>query len=412
MTTRDNEPQGNNSEPSFDELLGLSSKPSEPSTEPITAAKDDEPEQVTTSQDHNLEASATHSDDDNESDPFDELFGDALTPDVNTNENAPAQGFDFWSRPTAAEDEDLEPLILPGFSDEPIRSEPKPPVFQASPPAKPQVSEPFEEPAPTEQLTAVNSKSKSEPVESKSEPVESKSEPAVSQVTTPEPTRRPESPVAEDAFAAALLASGATQTTDQEPYEKISVTGGEKRSRRFVPWAVVGATATVAIVAAVFAVNVFVGGGSETQPAPAPTPTPTPTPAPKPTPDTSEEKEQEAEAEANNSANKPPTVDVGEVWKVDITQWNISVDVSQRLGGMNYVLETNSKAMLSLPLAEGLPESCASARTGWGLQRQGETNKFTAIRPEPRCTNPADAAVYDTIWGLVDAMAKSARPMG
>lgn len=442
MSTRDNEPQDNTSEPSFDELLGFAPTPSVPPStpaaapdQPVVAGAPAQPVHDAAPQEQIAEFSATPSTAANEPDPFAELFGDALEPSTHDSGTAPAQGLDFWSRPTAAEDEHLEPLILPGFSSEPIVSEPKPPVFQTTPPPAGPETQSFIEPAPTEKLTPVTlaaSAAASEPAAPEPAPAAPAvpavpaapevpeqiapqpvvSEPAASPAVAPESSLRPNPSATEDAFAAAMVATGGSGISGQEPYEKISVTGGEKRGRKVMPWVVVASTVTVAIVAALFAVNVLAGGGSETPPAPTPSPTPTPTPAPKPTPDTSEEKAQEAEAEAESTGNTPPKVDVGEVWKVDITQWNISVDVSQRLGGMNYALESNSKAMLTLPLAESLPESCAAARTGWGLQRQGESNKFTAIRPEPRCTNPADAAVYDTIWGLVDAMAKSARPMG
>lgn len=399
-----------------------------------------------------------------EPDPFEVLFGDALSDQgaQPTEQVASSQSLGNWSQTYATgENEELVPLILPGFAPEPQAKAPLPPVFQADSEQKPSVTVPAVEPEPlTESQPASPAGTFTEPEPTAPHPVvpdviedtepiavthpapassvDQTDEPELSgmnplaalgfgagavaaatanptpaaSATPPRPAAQATSPlstVEPDPFSQ-LLAADSGESTD---YEKIAVTGAERPKRKALPWLIVGAGVAVALVGSLLVVNSLSGGDADPQPTPTPTPAPMPEPKPEPDADADADAETDPDADQPATSDKPPAVEVGEVWKVDITQWNLSVDVSQRLGGMSYVLEDgNTKAMLSLPLAENLPQSCAGARTGWGLLRDPQTNKLQAIRPEPRCTVPADAAVYDTIWGLVAEMAKSAKPIG
>lgn len=320
-----------------------------------------------------------------------------------------------WTQAYAKDDEQLVPLILPGFSPEPKQKPPLPPVFRpeptpaaSTPPVEPAL--PVEESAPTQPfdvIPAVPPVAAAQPVPAfPAAPVPDIAPPVpaaapvrstVSPMTAPLPER-------EDPFAilAPELLSGATEADD---YEKISVVGSEPRGKKALPWVLVGAGAIIAIVASIVVINGV--RGSDT-PAPAettapatsaPTTTsPSPTTAPTTEPTTSPE------------PDAAPTVDPGDTYPLAITQWGLTVDRSNSFGGSTpYELqEGNTRAMFELPLAQSLPESCAAARTGWGLLKKDDAT-LEVIRPMPRCTDAAAAAVYDKIWGLMDYMAKSAR---
>ena len=164
----------------------------------------------------------------------------------------------------------------------------------------------------------------------------------------------------------------------------------------------------VAIIASIFVVNGVRGNEAPatTENPPATSQPTTEAPAETETPEPSEEPAPEPDA--------APVVDPGSTWPLPIEQWGLTVQVSEKLGGSTpYTLfDGNTRATFdSIPVAAGFSDACAAAREPnvWGLLKTDD-GKLEVVRPEPRCTSQADAALYDTIWGTLDYMAKSAKP--
>lgn len=175
-----------------------------------------------------------------------------------------------------------------------------------------------------------------------------------------------------------------------EPYEP------RKRPPYLIPWLIVAAVAVAAIVVAIVVVN-SVSEDDEAQPAPTPTtepvePTPV-DPAPQPTAESTPTPEPE---------DGVPDVDVGETFTMPIEAWGTQAEVSYKFGTVNYTIPADS-LILSSPLINSLPDSCANMRNQWGVTRTGDG--FEVLKPAERC----DAApeVYDELWGLTAAMVDS-----
>lgn len=339
-----------------------------------------------------------------------------------------------WSQAYAQDNEQLVPLILPGFSSTPRPARELPPVFRADP-AAPKIPETQHvDPAPTQPFDLLSESQRADAKGSFASPVASDAELATSSAsgTGPHSAHATSStasarsvPLSSGVTGSATAESGvdadqphenpfallAPELLDsesaEEEYEKISVTGGPPRDRKALPWLIVGGGAVIAIIASILVINGVRGNDVPAppeqpavtgEPAPSETKPPKPKPSEKPAPE----------------PTTPPAVDPGSSWSLRINQWETAVEVSDKLGGSTpYTLfDGNSRAMFdSIPVAAGFSDGCAAARAEhvWGLL-QKEDGTLEAIRPEPRCTDPSDAAVYDTIWGLLDHMAKSAKP--
>lgn len=108
----------------------------------------------------------------------------------------------------------------------------------------------------------------------------------------------------------------------------------------------------------------------------------------------------------SSSAQRAPEVTVGSTYQLEIAQWDKKLEVSSKLNGLRYELvDNNTRANLSLDLAQSLPESCAALRSQFGFKLEG--NKVKAIKPQATC--PAAPEVYNEIWGLLEAAAKTAQ---
>lgn len=336
-----------------------------------------------------------------------------------------------WSQAFATDNEQLVPLILPGFSPEPRERRDLPPVFQAEP-AQPvsqpeQTSSQYDEPAPTQPFDVLSSAETGQvkaPVASAAaasavaaaaatagttSPATAATTPVAAAFPPAAATRPSQSDADTDPFA--LLAPELASDAEVEPesdYERISVTGSENRGRKALPWLIVGGGVVVAIIASIFVVNGVRGSDTPatTENPPATSQPTTEAPAETETPAPSEEPAPEPDA--------VPVVDPGSTWPLPIEQWGLTVQVSEKLGGSTpYTLfDGNTRATFdSIPVAAGFSDACAAAREPnvWGLLKTDD-GKLEVVRPEPRCTSQADAALYDTIWGTLDYMAKSAKP--
>lgn len=342
-----------------------------------------------------------------------------------------------WSQTYAKDDEQLVPLILPGFSPEPRERRELPPVFQTEPaaqqPAAPRTVEAqpaasaqpsHDDPAPTQPFDVLSSEA-ARPKPEQPNTEQPKSEPTVAAA----PAAAVAATAAAVTAATAQVAQPREQTPETDPfaalvpellddepdvasadsgYERISVTGGSGGgARKALPWLIVGGGVVVAILASIFVINGVRGNDT-----PASTESPATT-APATTEAPAETTEPEPSEEPAPEPETAPVVDPGSVYDLPITQWGVTVPRSEAFGGGTpYTLfDGDSRAMFTLPLAESLAASCPDAAVAevWGL-RKLDGGKFEVIRPA-RCTNPEAAAVYDKIWGLMDYMAKNPRPI-
>lgn len=187
--------------------------------------------------------------------------------------------------------------------------------------------------------------------------------------------------------------ASASGSSGGDDYEKISVTGGEKK--RFIPWIVVGAGAVVALIAAVLIVFAVRGGGE-----PAPTAAPTTSESPEPDPSESTAPEPSDEPDETPAPDEAPTVEVGQTGDFPIPDWGLSGQISGQLGWPQYRFEGENLILFGGSLLPQFPDSCAAMREGFGLTRQAD-GSLEVLRPAERCA--AAPELYDQVWGLVAA---------
>lgn len=440
--------------PSFDELMGFGAPQSgsDDTSDSVTAAEpaDGQVENVETgSEDYRSIFSAP----DQQTSSGQQADSRASEQQVSSASNWMDQGWANGSANSAAgaaDDDQLTPLILPGFSPEPQHKDPLPPLFQADasadgasdydnlPPTQPvptidstPTAEPDTDTDPfaslgldvsdseeVEQFDEVRSETAQKPEQERPAPVPAvpiipaappvQAAPPVSAASVRPPAQKPAQtaplPAAAAASAARSQSSGPQSARRNDAYEKISVTGGDGPRRRVLPWVIVIAGVLVALIASILVINSL---SNQADPDPTPEPVPTTSePAPQPEPSPTEEP---TPTPTTPASDEVPEVEVGPTFAIPITQWGIDVEKPQRLGSLSYSGLTDEGLTLEIELAQSLPESCAAARNGWGLSKQAD-GTLEVVRPMPRCTEPDAAAVYDTIWGLVDHMAKSAKP--
>ncbi|MGO3148030.1 MAG: hypothetical protein ACTIJ6_10170 [Leucobacter sp.] len=185
-----------------------------------------------------------------------------------------------------------------------------------------------------------------------------------------------------------------------------------KRSAKALPWIIVGVVALLLLVGALIFVNSIQApeaAPEQTTEAPVTEDTPTedteetPTEAPEETPT-----EEPAEDQA-------PVVDPGATFPMEIAPLGISVDVSQQLTNVEWFSQVGppERVLIQSGLMNSFPDSCAAMRSPegmspWGLVR-GEGDTWTVVRPPGTCE--AAPELYDQVWGLMQAMADSARPL-
>lgn len=195
--------------------------------------------------------------------------------------------------------------------------------------------------------------------------------------------------------------------TVDDDYERISVTGGEGGHRRVLPWIVVAAVAAVALIASVFIVLAVRGNGDAAPPAAEPGTQTEQTPETPAEPTPGEEPSTEPTTPEPEPSDQAPSVQVGRTYNMDITQWNTSVEVSNRLGGgLHYVLDGDDLVLKGGDLLPKFPDSCAEMRSGFGMSRAAD-GSFEVRRPAQSCA--AAPELYDEVWGLVAAMTESAK---
>lgn len=178
-----------------------------------------------------------------------------------------------------------------------------------------------------------------------------------------------------------------------------------QRSPHLVPWIVVGVVVIVALVASTLLVRYLRPAASEPQTPPAATKPSTPAPAP----DADDDADDPEKEPAKPAKPKVPEVEVGNTFPLRITQWEKQVQISQKFGGVWYELRGDPVvAHLSAPLIDQLPEACADMRDEFGFT-QNDDGSLGVLKPEATCD--ADPELYNEIWGLLDAAARTSEPL-
>ncbi|KAM9861554.1 hypothetical protein ACI1US_02557 [Leucobacter sp. BZR 635] len=168
------------------------------------------------------------------------------------------------------------------------------------------------------------------------------------------------------------------------------------------------AVAVLALVGSLIAVNALRSDEPKPAPtseAPAPTPTETDTETeePEPTP------EEPAEPEV-------PKVDVGaDPISMPVSFAGISIETSQKLTSpqWQYIAGPPERVMIESGLMNTFPEACSAMRSPslqspWGIEK-AEDGTWTVVRPEGTCA--ANPDLYNEVWGLMQAVADSAKPL-
>ncbi len=201
--------------------------------------------------------------------------------------------------------------------------------------------------------------------------------------------------------------------------------------QRMLPWIVVAAAAVVVLIVSSFIINMsrsvtndaVVPNDATSQSAPSATSSPKPNSAkPQATPERSQSGAlASAQPSASPSASASavaPTVDPGPTNPLGFDGWNVTGDLSAKLGQTSFTVNGESM-LLDSALPKTLPASCAAAQQGWGISRSQTADAahpktvgadhYGLIRPAESCA--ADPGLYNTVWGLYEAYLKSLKSM-
>lgn len=320
---------------------------------------------------------------------FDELMGIEREPEPPAEGLRRGQNAAPAAPQPADADVELTPLVLPGPGTRPAPAEPvrppQPAVAPAPQPARRSTAAPDEPAIPADPTQPAPA-----------QPVAAR---AAAPATQPTPATAP-LPTGVDALLGSAGGSG-----DDDGYEPIAVTGGERGRARFIPWIVVGAGAVVALIAAVLIVFAVRGDGGEPSPTAAPTTTEEPS---TPAPTEEEPKPSPTETDAPDS-DQPPTVDVGRTGTMDIPAWGVTSQISAKFGWPSYTIDAGGNLVLDGgTLLPEFPESCAAMRTGFGITKKAD-GSYVVLRPAERCADAPE--LFDEVWGLTAAIIPTIKPL-
>lgn len=198
-------------------------------------------------------------------------------------------------------------------------------------------------------------------------------------------------------------------TSRERDYEPIEVTGGAAMPKRWLPWAIVGGGAAIALIASFVVVGAVTGGSNEEQVANLPATTEAPvveTPR-EPVEDTTASEPEPVVAEEEEDDSKPPVVEVGPTMTLPVSQWAVTAELSSRFGQTFYSINTPDQLVLNSALIDSLPASCEAMRQQWGILRV-DGNKYEVLKPADKCA--AAPELYDELWGLTAAMVATVTP--
>lgn len=191
------------------------------------------------------------------------------------------------------------------------------------------------------------------------------------------------------------------------------VPAGGKRPNAALPWIIVGIVTVLALIGSLIFIST-VNGSGETKPETTTEPPATSPGTEQPSTDPTEETPSETPKPAPEPT-KPPKADVGSTIPMDIGPAGISVDASNKLepNGWFVIGGDTNRVTWESNLMNSFPDSCAAMRSPslqspWGIE-QDATGKWIVVRPSGICE--ADPELYNEVWGLMQALADSAKPL-
>lgn len=183
----------------------------------------------------------------------------------------------------------------------------------------------------------------------------------------------------------------------------------QKRGGAFLPWIIVSVVAVAALVGALVFVNLNANGGGDGEPAG------TTTEQPSDTPTTDEPSETPSEEPEAPEATEAPTVAIGDTYSMDISYAGISIQGPAKLNPNAWYVPTaeNDEVMFHAALMGTFPDSCAEMRSvegksPWGIRKEAD-GSWSVIRPGTGCA--AAPELYGEVWGLMQSIADSAKPL-
>lgn len=174
----------------------------------------------------------------------------------------------------------------------------------------------------------------------------------------------------------------------------------QQRHQGSLPWVIVGVIVVLALVASALVIH-FVRNQQQSDSARSSQTAPAETEG-----EGSASSNQNDEEESSSQSDDVPMAEVGGTFQLRITQWDQQVALSHKLGGVRYELKSGpDRVVLSADLINQLPASCAQMREEFGFLKTA-SGKFEVLKPQQVCK--ADRELYNEIWGLLDAAAKTA----
>lgn len=175
-----------------------------------------------------------------------------------------------------------------------------------------------------------------------------------------------------------------------------------ERNPHLVPWITVGAIAVAAIVASILVVTF--GRAENIAPTADPKPSTSQTASPSPSKDPSTS----PSPTETPKTDDVPVVTMGPSQKLAIEPWGVQAQLSNKFGSSQYVIDAQQNLVLSSPLIEKLPDSCAAMRKQFGITK-GTDGKYVVLRPGEKCAQAPE--LYDEIWGQLAETVKTIKPL-
>lgn len=209
-------------------------------------------------------------------------------------------------------------------------------------------------------------------------------------------------------FAAARPAALGRSELPTQP-----VPAGSKRLGRLLPWIIIGVVGIALLVGAIVLVNSM--KGTDNEPTPTPTPEAPVVEEPTTTPSEGPTEVETPEPSPEPEATEAPEVTVSGTVDLDIGPAEISVAVPYELDPMQWYAPGGDTNLVTWEsnLMNSFPDSCAAMRSPsmqspWGIE-QDQAGKWIVVRPEGTCAE--DPELYNQVWGLMQALADSAKPL-
>lgn len=199
-----------------------------------------------------------------------------------------------------------------------------------------------------------------------------------------------------------------SQQFPQEPATQ-PVPEVKKRGGMLLPWIIVAVVAIAALVGALVFVNMNTSKAGDKEP------TGTSTEQPSDQPTTDAPSETPSEEPETPEVTEAPAVDVGETYPMEISYAGIEIQGPAKLNPNAWYVptQTGDEVMFHAAVMGSFPDSCADMRSvegksPWGIRKEAD-GTWSVIRPGDGCA--AAPELYNEVWGLMQAVADSAKPL-